>query len=124
LSAKATSGTIIQTISVSLVITERLAPRPAPVVGPTPVISNVSVVSVAGNALTFTVDGSGFVPASVVKLNGTVLSTRYNSSSKLVATGSSGGTATALSLAVMNPDGQMSGAVLAANPAPRSPRGN
>ena len=51
-------------------------------------ISTVSPMSLAGDTATVTVSGSGFLPASVVKLNGTILSTTFNSSAKLIANGS------------------------------------
>lgn len=75
---------------------------------PAPVISSISPASVNTGGITLTVNGTGFHTGAVVKLNGASLTTTFNSSAKLTATGAIAAAAAALPVTVTNPDGQVS----------------
>jgi hypothetical protein len=111
LSIRATSGTVVQTSAVSLVVMAAPVAPPPPAVYPAPVISRISPTSVAAGAVTLTVNGSDFLAGSVVKLNGTASTTTFVSSTKLTASGPVLAGTTALQLTVGNPDGQVSNVV-------------
>jgi hypothetical protein len=75
---------------------------------PVPLINNPLVPDAAapgGASFTLTVNGTGFVPSSVVNWNGSALATTFVSNSKLTATVPAGNIATAstASVAVINP---------------------
>ena len=63
LSVRAVSGTIVQTSAVSLIVN-----APIVVVNPAPVISSISPASVAAGTVVLTVNGSGFLAGSIVRL--------------------------------------------------------
>jgi uncharacterized protein (DUF1800 family) len=57
------------------------------VFNPLPVIASVAPTSVAPGPFTITVDGTGFVPTSVVKFGGAALATTFHSPGRLTAAG-------------------------------------
>jgi uncharacterized protein (DUF1800 family) len=79
---------------------------------PTPVVTSSTATQV-GSTLNYSVDvlGSGFVPTSVVEVNGTVLATVYVSATELQATATLTATTTSIAVLVSNPN---PGAILSA----------
>ena len=80
---------------------------------PTPVVTS-STATQMGSTLNYAVDvqGSGFVPTSVIEVNGTALTTVYISATELQATATLMSTTTSITVLVSNPN---PGAILSAS---------
>ena len=80
---------------------------------PTPVVTS-STATQMGSTLNYAVDvqGSGFVPTSVIEVNGTALTTVYISATELQATATLTSTTTSITVLVSNPN---PGAILSAS---------
>jgi hypothetical protein len=76
-----------------------------------PGISSVSPSPVRVGSFTLTVNGSGFIPGSVVSFDGTALPTTYASANKLTATGTATAPKSGVPVVVNTPDGEVSNTV-------------